>query len=238
VDALILAAGLGTRLGEVGRDTPKALLEVGGTTMLEHVARAVVRAGATRLVVNAHHHAERIERFLDSHDLGAQVLVSVEHGRPLETGGGLYHARALFRRDRPILIHNVDVLTDAELRPLVAAHEASGALATLAVNQRETQRHLLFDDAGLCGREDLRHGVRHDARPAHGAVRRLAFAGIHVCAPALLDLITERGAFPIVDVYLRLAAERHAIRPWTLPGRWLEIGSLERLEAARRALEG
>ena len=235
---MIFAAGLGTRLGAIGRDTPKALIEIAGQTMLERTARRLVAAGAGRIVVNVHHQADRIERFLAGRDFGAEILVSREPERPLETGGGLAHARDLFRRDGPIVLHNVDVISDADLGAMVAEHARSGALATLAVNRRDTARYLLFDDAGLYGREDRRHDLRREARPPRGVTRTLAFAGIHVCAPALLDLVTERGVFPIVEVYLRLAAEGRTIAPWLLEGRvWLEIGNLERLAAARALLE-
>jgi len=235
---MIFAAGLGTRLGELGRDTPKALIEIAGQTMLERTARALVAAGADRIVVNVHHHSERIERFLGGRDLGAEIVLSVEPERPLETGGGLLQARRLFRGDRPILLHNVDVITDAGLGAMVAAHRRSGALATLAVNERETARYLLFDDIGLFGREDRRHGIRVESRRPRGGARTFAFAGIHVISPDLLDLITERGVFPIMDVYLRLAGEGQAIAPWLLAGgRWLEIGNAERLAAARVLLE-
>jgi NDP-sugar pyrophosphorylase family protein len=235
---MIFAAGFGTRLGAIGRQTPKALIEIAGQTMLERTARRLVAAGADRIVVNVHHQADRIERFIADHDLGVEILVSREPERPLETGGGLLHARDLFRRDAPILLHNVDVISDADLVAMLAAHQRSGALATLAVNERETSRYLLFDEAGLFGREDRRHDRRLESRPPRGAVRTLAFAGIHACSPELLDLIRERGVFPIVDVYLRLAAEGRVIAPWPLGGQlWLEIGNVGRLEAARALLE-
>jgi NDP-sugar pyrophosphorylase family protein len=235
---MIFAAGLGTRLGAIGQNTPKALIEVGGITMLERTVRRVAAAGADRVVVNVHHQAERIERFLDAHDLGVEILVSREPDAPLETGGGLWHARALFRGHVPILLHNVDVITDADLGVLAGAHVRSGALATLAVNDRESTRSLLFDEDGLFGREDRRQGTKRiESRAPRGAVHAYAFAGIHVCAPELLDRITERGVFPIVDVYLRLAAEGERIAPWSLGrARWLEIGNAERLEAARAEL--
>jgi N-acetyl-alpha-D-muramate 1-phosphate uridylyltransferase len=237
---MIFAAGLGTRLGAIGQNTPKALIEVGGITMIERTVRRAADAGATRIVVNVHHQAERIERFLDEHDLGVEILVSREPDRPLETGGGLWHARALFRRDVPILIHNVDVITDADLGTMASAHARSGALATLAVNERASSRSLLFDERGLFGREDRRQGTKRiESRPSRGAISSYAFAGIHVVAPGLLDRITERGVFSIVDVYLRLAAEGETITPWPLEGgQWLEIGNAERLEAARAALGG
>ncbi len=231
---MIFAAGRGTRLGELGERTPKALIDVGGRTMLEHTARRLVAAGATRLVVNVHHHADAIEQFLATHALGAEVRVSHEPGKPLETGGGLLHARAHFRGDGPVLAHNVDVLCDTDLAPLVAAHATSGALATLAVQARATQRYLLFDDAGLLGRENRKSGERTEVRAPRGEVRALAFAGLHVCEPRLLDLVEERGVFPIVTVWLRLAAAGHVIRPWLVPeGSWYEIGTPERLAAVR-----
>ena len=238
MEAMIFAAGLGTRLGPIGTQVPKALLEVGGQTMLERTLRSLVGAGANHVVVNVHHHAEAIERFLATHDFGVEVDVSREPERPLETGGGLLHARALFRGGT-IVLHNVDVITDAPLRAIVAAHEASGALVTLCVQARETSRYLLFDDDGLFGREDRRHDLRLECRPPRGAVRAFAFAGVHVCAPRLLERITERGVFPIMDTYLRLAAAGQRIAPWPLAGaQWLEIGNAERLAAARAVLGG
>ncbi|MFN8589256.1 MAG: RNase adapter RapZ [Candidatus Eisenbacteria bacterium] len=236
-DGMIFAAGLGTRLGELGATTPKALIEVGGVTMLERTARALVAAGVGRLVINVHHHAEAIERFLATHDLGAEVRVSRELERPLETGGGLWHAREHFRRTGPILAHNVDMALGAELAPLLDAHRASGALATLVVHERATSRYLLFDDDGLFGREDRAKGERTEARPPRGAVRALAFSGVHACSPELLDLVSERGVFPLPQLWLRLAAAGHAIRPWTPErGEWHEIGNPQRLAAAREAL--
>ena len=239
MDAMIFAAGLGTRLGPLGQSTPKALIEIAGRTLLERTAARLVEAGATRIVVNVHHHAERIERFLAEHDLGVEVVVSREPDHPLETGGGLLHAADLLRRDDIFLLHNVDVLGSAGLDSLVSAQRSGKALVTLVVNQRETARYLLFDEVGLYGREDRRHGSRREVRRPCGPVRTLAFAGIHACSPRLLDLITERGVFPILDVYLRLAAEGSVIAPWLLEDdHWLEVGTVERLEAARARLEG
>ncbi len=235
---MIFAAGLGTRLGPLGESTPKALIEIGGRTMLERTAARLVEAGVTRIVVNVHHHAEAVERFVAAHDLGADVVLSREPGHPLETGGGLLHARDLLRDDDVVLLHNVDVIGSASLRPLVALQRYGGTLATLVVAERDTARQLLFDEGGLFGREDRRSGQRREVRAPQGPVRALAFAGIHACDPGLLDLITEQGVFPIGDVYLRLAGEGHAIAPCVLDGdEWLEVGNLERLDAARARLE-
>ena len=235
---MIFAAGRGTRLGALGESCPKALIEVAGQTMLERTVRSVTAAGADRIVVNVHHHAEAIERFIASHDLGVEIHVSREIDHPLETGGGLLQARDLLRGDGPLLLHNVDVICETALGPLRATLERTGALAVLAMQPRESRRLLLFDEAGLYGREDRGKGVHTETRAPHGPVRALAFTGIHVCAPRLLDLITERGVFSIVDVYLRLAGDGHSIQPWLVPeGSWMEIGNPERLAEARRRLE-
>jgi N-acetyl-alpha-D-muramate 1-phosphate uridylyltransferase len=259
---MILAAGLGTRLRPLTDTTPKALVQVGGVTMLERVARRLIAAGVDRLIVNVHHHADRIEAFVEANTgFGVDALISREADAPLETGGGLLHAAPLIRRDEPFFLHNVDVITDIPLNGLYAAHldaagtassmerdaparparprtPQDGPLATLAVHQRPTRRFLLFDDEGLCGWENItgngQPGARLDARPATGAVRRYAFAGVHVIEPRLLDLLTERGAFSIVTAYMRLAGEGWVIRPCDVTGHtWLEIGNLDRLERAR-----
>lgn len=238
---MILAAGLGTRLGEITRDTPKALVDVAGTTALERVARRLIDAGADRLIINVHHHADRIIEFVESRaGFGVSVEFSHERAAALETGGGLLHAAPLFRRDAPFLLHNVDVLCDADLRVLRDAHAAT-ALATLAVQVRPTSRWLVFDDERLCGRQDTRTQHEPELHPAQratrGPLRRFAFAGIHVVSPRLLDLITERGAFSILDVYMRLAGDGHVIAPFDISAaRWLEIGTPARLAAAQAAL--
>ncbi|MCI0437171.1 MAG: NTP transferase domain-containing protein [Gemmatimonadetes bacterium] len=238
MDALILAAGRGTRLGALGAETPKALIEIGGRTMLERVAAALVAAGADRLIVNISHHAGRIARFVAAHDLGAEVVLSREEPEPLETGGALVHARPLFRTHAPIVLHNVDIITTADIAAMVAAHEAGEqALATLAVHERRTARHLLFDENGLYGRTDTRTGVAAESRKPSGRTRPLAFAGIHVISPRLLDRITERGVFSILNPYLRLAGAGERIVPFAIDEAvWLEIGTPERLEAARLAV--
>lgn len=237
MDAMILAAGLGTRLGDITRHTPKALVDVAGMSALERVARRLIDAGADRIIVNVHHHADAvIAHIAERNGFGVDVIVSREEPVPLETGGALLHAARHFRRDAPFLLHNVDVMCDADLRALYDAHLHGDALATLAVSRRDTSRYLLFDEGGsLRGRFNARTGESDVAAPA--SYQRLAFAGIHVISPALLERITERGAFSITDVYLRLAAAGERIAAFDIgAAQWLEIGTPERLAAARSAL--
>lgn len=236
---MLFAAGLGTRLRPLTDRVPKALVEVGGVPMLERVARRMIEAGADRLVVNVHHLGEQIERYVaERGGWGVEVLVSREEGaEPLETGGGLLHAAPLLRRDAPFFIHNADVVTDLPLREMYDAHVQRGALATLAVMDRPTSRKLLFDDRGLLGRTDERKGLDLRVRPAEGPVHALAFAGVHVVSPDLFPLVTERGAFSILDPYVRLAGEGARILPFRVDGSlWLDIGRPEQLAEANRHL--
>ena len=234
---MIFAAGRGTRLGALGERTPKALLEVGGMTMIERVARRLIDAGADRLVINLHHHADAIRDFVLARDsFGVEVHFSLEPDAPLETGGGLRQAAALFRREGPLLLHNVDVVTALDLRALLAAHRAALPLATLAVSAREATRYLMFDEAGLCGHAD-RAGRETFAREASGEVRRLGFTGVHAVSPALLDRLEGDRVFSIMTTYLRLASAGERVLPFDATGElWLDIGTPERLEAADRLL--
>ncbi len=248
---MIFAAGLGTRLLPLTKRTPKALVEIGGVTLLERTIDRLVNAGCDRIVVNLHHHAERISDFLAAASTvggkgagevgspyswsGADILLSAEPGGALETGGGLRKARHLFRGDRTILLHNVDVISTIDLAVLVHEHEASGALATLAVNRRPASRHLVFDEDGLCGRIDSRTGAEEWARAASDLQWRAGFTGIHALSPGILERLTEDGAFSIMRSYLRLAAAGARILPHDVTGQsWMDVGTPERLDTARQ----
>ncbi|MGH7475640.1 MAG: nucleotidyltransferase family protein [Longimicrobiales bacterium] len=238
-DALLLAAGLGTRLRPLTNRTPKPLLEVGGVAMLERVARRVIAAGADRLIINVHHLPEQIEAFVRSRrGFGVDVRFSYEPGAaPLDTGGALVHAREHLRGDRPILIHNADVISDVSLERLLEDHVASGALVSLVVMRRETSRALLFDGSGLCG-YTTRAGERVLARQPQGEPESFGFSGIHAASPTLIDRLTERGTFSIITAYMRLSREGARILPFRADGsHWIDIGSPERLERAQREIE-
>jgi len=237
VQAMVLAAGAGRRLQPLTDRIPKALVDVGGVTQLERTLSALEAAGAGRIVVNTHHHAGQIESVLSDRNSTAQILISREEEMPLETGGGLVHARELFDEDVPILVHNVDIITSVDLKGLFAGHDSANCLATLAVQERPTSRHLLFDEAGLQGRIDSRDGCRQDMRPTQGSVRKFAFSGIHVVSGSVFDLVEENGAFSVIDLYLRLSGEGCLVQPFDVTAAdWLEIGTPERLQSARLAL--
>jgi NDP-sugar pyrophosphorylase family protein len=235
-EALVFAAGRGTRLAPLTERVPKALVEVDGRPLLALVAERLVAAGALRLVINVCAHAEQIERYVATHDLGCEVRLAREQGEPYETGGGLLHARAHFSGRHPLVLHNVDVLSDLPLEDLLAQHLGSGALVTLAAMDRASARRLLFDAQGLLGRTDDAKALDLRARPAVGPITPLAFAGVHAAGPDLLGRITEQGRFPILDTYLRLAAEGACLLPFRVDGRrWIDVGRPADLERARAA---
>jgi len=253
LDGMILAAGLGTRLRPLTDRLPKALVEVDGVPLLDRTVRRLVDAGCGRIIVNAHHHAGMIERHLDdvctrgstSQDpsgrswdwYGAEVMLSLEEDELLDTGGGIQRASRAFREGHATIVHNVDVISTVDLCSLVEARDGTGALATLAVQRRPASRYLVFDESGLCGRIDERTGEEQWARPPAGPSWKAGFAGIHALSPELPGLLTERGVFPIMDAYLRLAAAGQRILPFDVTGAaWIDVGTSERLASASRRL--
>ncbi len=209
--------------------------------MIERVARRLIAAGVDRLIVNTAHLAEQVEAFVrERSGFGVDARFSREDPGPLETGGALLAAQAHFRGDAPFFVHNADILSDLPLDELYGAHRAAGdPLAVLAVAERPTRRRLLFDGRGLLGRLDEEKGIDLRVREAEGEVRALPFAGVHVVSPRIFALLTERGAFSILEPYLRLVAAGERILPLAVDGcRWIDIGRPEQLEEARRLFPG
>ena len=242
MEAMILAAGLGTRLGPLTDAVPKALVAVRGRPLLAHVMDRLVAAGASRLIVNTSRHGDQIARYLREHaPPGVEILVSDEPDGPYDTGGGFLAAARLFRREGPILLHAVDVLSRIPLEALLAEHQVARArlgggsrvVATLAVQKRPAARRLLFDDLGLMGWEHREAGGLRRVRESVGAVRAFAFAGIHVVEPGILDLSERTGVFPIRELYLDLAARGYRIEPADVSAHaWQDVGTPERLREA------
>ena len=240
--AMILAAGLGTRLRPLTNDRPKALVEVAGHTLLEITLRRLASFGIRKVIVNVHHLAEMVVEYLNKNDnFGLLVEISREDDLLLDTGGGLKKAAWFFLQDRqpqePFLLHNVDVISTIDFARMLQFHRDNSALATLAVQQRETSRHLLFDERNqLCGRQtggNVPEMVRASQRPS-----ALAFSGVHIISPELLSLVTEQGVFSIVTTYLRLAAEGHKILAFHADEYyWRDLGKPENIAQAATDLE-
>jgi N-acetyl-alpha-D-muramate 1-phosphate uridylyltransferase len=240
VVAFILAAGYGTRLRPLTYETPKALVRVNGVTMLELVARRCIEAGARRLVVNVSYLAELVAGYLEERGgFGVPFAVSEEPGEPLETGGGIKRAAAHLPPGESVLVHNVDVLTNIDLRGLVAAHDATrpSAFVTLAGAPAESDRYLVFDEVGLLGYALA--GEERLMREAHGELRRVDFCGVQVLSPEMVQriLAEPNDRFSIMDLYLRLARERARIWPYALDHhRCHDVGTPDRLAQAESFL--
>ena len=208
--AMILAAGLGTRLQPLTDDRPKALVEVGGRTMLEITLARLRTFGIREVIINVHHFADTIVEYLKRNsNFGMRIEVSREEAL-LDTGGGLKKAAHFFLEDstnleEPFILHNVDVISTIDLQRMAQFHVANRVLATLAVNTRESSRYLLFnEELHLCGRRVGSNSKTELVRPSEH-MQALAFCGVHIISPLLLSMITEEGAFSIIDAYLRLA---------------------------------
>jgi mannose-1-phosphate guanylyltransferase len=242
--AMILAAGLGTRLRPLTDDRPKALVEIGGRTLLEITLSRLRAFGVREVIVNVHYFADMVVDYLKKNNLfGMRIEISREEVL-LDTGGGLKKAAWFFLEDpsqlaEPFLLHNVDVVSAIDLQQMMKFHQEQQALATLAVQDRETSRYLLFDKQfQLCGR---RAGDEQNANCVSSSqpVAALAFAGIHVISPRLLTMMTEEeGAFSIITPYLRLVAHGEKILAFRADEYyWRDLGKAENVAQAAQDLK-
>ena len=233
---MILAAGLGTRLRPLTNDRPKALVEVGGRTLLEITISRLREFGASEVIINAHHFAEKVADYLKSkQNFGMRIEVSREEVL-LDTGGGLKKASWFFAdSDDPFILHNVDAISTVDLARMIRFHAEQKALATLAVQQRETSRYLLFDENGqLCGRKAGKEKTQEVAGPSMQS-NALAFSGIHVISPRIFSLMNEEGIFSIVDCYLRLAKQGENVVGFRADQYyWRDLGRPENVAQAER----
>jgi mannose-1-phosphate guanylyltransferase len=240
--AMILAAGLGTRLRPLTNDRPKALVEISGHTLLEITLKRLRKFGVREVIVNVHHFAEMIVDYVKSNDsFGMHVEISQESVL-LDTGGGLKNAAPFFlksgSRGEPFILHNVDIISTFDLEAMLRFHAEHDALATIAVQNRKTSRYLLFDEQGvMCGRRDTRNASDEIARPARD-VQVLAYACIQVISPQIFSKLEEVGAFPIFNSYLRLAAQNERLVAFRADEcYWRDVGRPDSVTQAAQDLE-
>ncbi len=237
--AMIFAAGLGTRLRPLTDTMPKALVPVGGKPLLEILICKLISSGFTDIVINVHHFAEQIVRFVEEHDaFGANISFSDERERLLETGGGIKKAMPLLQEgekaDSPILVHNVDILSNMDLREFY--RHGRGAAALLLVSERKTQRYLLFNEENrLTGWKNAETGeVKSPYRSLDvEACRKYAFAGIHLFSPRLFPYFdTWPDKFSVIDFYLSVCV-RKPILAYLSPGlKILDVGKQDAIKKA------
>lgn len=209
--AMIFAAGLGTRLKPLTDHMPKALVPVAGKPMLEHVIHKLIAAGCDEIVINVHHFADQIINFIKANNnFGITIHISDETDMLLDTGGGIKKASSFFQE--PFLIHNVDILSNVDLKSLYECHLTSGNDATLLVSPRKTVRYLLFDEENqLCGwvNKDTFQTKPEGFVYQPEVQKEYAFSGIHIVSPSLFNYMGENwtGKFPIMDFYLQTCQE-------------------------------
>lgn len=231
--AMIFAAGLGTRLRPLTDHMPKALVPVGGVPLLHRLLTKLYAAGYTHVVINIHHHAAQIIDFLAAHDYGMHIDISDESDMLLDTGGGLRHAAQFFTGDEPILLHNVDILSNLSLDHFTASFRPD-CLAQVVVSERPTSRYLLFDDNNrLAGWHNISTGATRPPGIDTTALRPYAFAGIHLVSPRIFTLMAHYpDKFSIIDFYLE-AMHNETIAAY-LPDNFamLDVGKVDTLAAA------
>jgi NDP-sugar pyrophosphorylase family protein len=248
MNAMIFAAGLGTRLKPYTDHCPKAMVEVAGRPMIAHQLLRLKEAGFQHVVINVHHYAQQIIDYVTAHNgFGLDIAISDERGKLLDTGGGIRKALPLFDANNPILIHNVDIFSNADLTALYESHVNNGADASLLVSERTTSRYFVFDgDNNLVGWKNLHTGEVRTANEAlRSTLERLtgddkqyrlrAFSGIHVISPSLFPLLEKQEeVFSITNFYWQNSKSQH-IRCVEAPEgfQWVDAGKPEMLKRAR-----
>lgn len=210
MNALILAAGFGTRLKPWTDKHPKALVPVGGIPMLKRVIMRLKEEGFDNIAVNTHHFSDQIKDYLKNNDFGINIEISDETDGILDTGGGLLKASELFDNNQPILVHNVDILSDAPLSRLLALHAKAGHEVSLITSDRDSSRKLVFDDNGMLkGWHNIKS---NEYKPAgfksQSKYHESGFSGIYIVSPETINCLRdfsydiESKAFPIMDFFL------------------------------------
>lgn len=231
--AMILAAGLGTRLKPFTDNHPKALAMVNGKTLLQRNIEYLASFGITDVIVNVHHFPDQITESINKNNgFGSNVTISDEKDEVLETGGGLMKAQDYFDKDEPFVLLNVDILTNLNLLRMIKQHKSTNALATLAVTKRRTTRYFLFDELeNLCGWKNINTREQKISREG-GKYFKKAFSGVHVISPAIFPLVKLKGKFSMVDVYLKLCKTNCIMGYDHSTSKFIDVGKPESIAIA------
>ena len=238
---MILAAGLGTRLGALTQDKPKALVPLNGKPLLQHCIENLIAKGFHHIVINVHHFGEQIIDFVESHHFDAEIDISDERDLLMDTGGGIVKATPLFKDSRAVLVHNVDIISDVNLGEMSQQFLASGDDAWLLTQDRETNRKLLFDtDNLLIGWMNKVAGEFKWVDPEKIGIstgsmtdfyHEMAFSGLHFFRSDLFaEFEVKRSS--VIDLYLYLAKTNRIVSKPIQPNYWFDLGKPEQLQAA------
>jgi NDP-sugar pyrophosphorylase family protein len=232
--AMILAAGLGTRLKPLTDSIPKAMVPLGGKPLIYHTINKLITAGVTQIIINVHHFAKSIIEYVETNkDFNIPIAISREEAL-LDTGGGLKNASWFFNDNQPFILHNVDVLSDIDLREMLNYHKDRESLATLAVRKRSTTRYFLFNkESRLVGWQSLETGEKKVVTSLSAEPEKYSFMGIHIISPDIFSLLPEKRIFSIVKAYLDLASNGEKIVGYRNDEDfWIDLGRQELLEQA------
>jgi NDP-sugar pyrophosphorylase family protein len=238
--AMILAAGLGTRLKPLTDTIPKAMVPLAGKPLIYHTINKLKSSGVTQIIINIHHFAGSIIKYVESNNgFGVQIAFSREEAL-LDTGGGLKNASWFFNDDRPFILHNVDVLSGIDLSTMINYHNEKKSLATLAIRKRNTSRYFLFNqEKRLVGWQSLESGEKEIISPLSVEPEKMSFMGIHIISPEIFSFLPEKKIFSIVKAYLQMAKNGHHIYGYRNDDDyWIDLGQKEQLEQAEKYLSG
>ena len=235
MQAMILAAGLGTRLKPITDELPKALVEVNDKTLLEIAIRNLIENDFRRIIINVHHFAEKVKDFINNNTFAADIFISDESDLLLDTGGGIKHAQKFFDNS-PILVHNVDIISNLNLKEFYQYHISDDSVASLVVSNRKSNRYLLFNEADiLCGWQDVYKDekiiVREDSK-----LNQLAFNGIHILNPHLIDSFPDEKVFSVIKAYLKIAGTEDIHAYVSDEIKWIDVGKVDSLQKASQLI--
>jgi len=230
--AMILAAGLGTRLQPFTDNLPKALVKIRDKTLLEIAITYLVRNGFDQIIINVHHFAEQVINFIGQNNFGADISISDERDKLLDTGGGLKKVSQFFKDGNPFILYNVDIISDLDLQSLYQANIISNSIATLTVRKRESGRYLLFNSENiLCGWKNTKTGELISSCSID-SLEEFAFSGIHIINPKIFSLMPDDDVFSMIELYLDIMRENKITAHIDRDSFWLDVGTAENLQIA------
>ncbi|MDZ7624781.1 MAG: nucleotidyltransferase family protein [Ignavibacteriaceae bacterium] len=237
--AMILAAGLGTRLKPLTDSTPKALIKIKEHTLLELQIKKLKAEGFNQIIINVHHFAEQIKNYLKQNNFfDCTIEISDESEKLLDTGGGLKKASHFFSDGKPFLVYNVDILSNIDLKKLKEYYLASSSIAALAIQDRKSSRKFLFDkNKILCGWMNEKSGEKIITRDEQSELFPYSFSGVQIVDPKIFKYFPDKDVFSLVELYLSAAKQEKIIGYVHNEDEWLDLGKIENIKKAESLFE-
>jgi NDP-sugar pyrophosphorylase family protein len=237
--AMILAAGLGTRLKPLTKSTPKALVKINNHTLLELQIKKLKAEGFDNIVINVHHFADMIKEYLKQNNyFNCYIEISDESENLLDTGGGLKKAALFFSDREPFLVHNVDILSNIDLNKMMHAHLSSSSIATLAVQSRKSSRKFLFDnELTLSGWMNEKSSEQIITKESQTKLLPLSFSGIQIINPKIFKYFPDKDVFSLVEFYLTSSKKEKIVGYLHDKDDWIDLGKIENFHEAEKLFD-